>query len=69
MCAAMPRIEAVVVTPVPPMPVKMMFFTPVNASITGSGVESAVSAGSAVAWAFSPPSMVTNDGQKPFRHE
>ena len=45
-CAAMARIEAVVVTPVPPMPVNRMFFTPSNGGISGIGVESAVSVGS-----------------------
>lgn len=45
--AAMARIEATVVTPVPPTPVKTMFWTPVSSWNTGSGVESAVSAGPA----------------------
>ena len=51
------------------MPVKMMFLTPSKAGIVGSGVESAVSAGSAWACAGSAPSSVTNDGQKPSRQE
>ena len=69
MWAAMARIEAVVVTPVPPMPVKMMLRTPSKGSNSGSGVDSAVRAGSAWAWAFSAPSRVTNEGQKPSTQE
>ena len=61
--------EAMVVTPVPPMPVKTMLRTPASGSNVGSGVESAVRAGIDLAWAFSPPSMVMKDGQKPCRQE
>ena len=67
--AAIARIEATVVTPVPPTPVKTMFFTPVKVSKVGIGVESAVSAGIASRCAFSAPSRVMNEGQKPSRHE
>ena len=69
MCAAMPRIEAVVVTPVPPIPVKTMFSTSSMGSNAGIGVESTVKAGRARVWVCSPPSTVTNDGQNPSMHE
>jgi hypothetical protein len=63
--AAMARIEATVVTPVPPTPVKMIRRTPWKSSNTGSGVDSAVRAGAFLALALSAPSRVMNDGQKP----
>ena len=67
MCAAMARIEATVVTPVPPTPVKTMFLTPSNGAKAGRGVESAVRAGMASRCGFSAPSSVMKDGQKPSR--
>ena len=69
MWAATARIDAVVVTPVPPMPVNTMLRTPSSSSISGSGVDSAVSAGSGLAWALPAPSRVTNEGQKPSTQE
>ena len=65
----MARIEATVVTPVPPMPVNRILRTPTSGANSGSGVESAVRAGMPLALALSAPVRVTNDGQKPSRHE
>ena len=63
-----------VTTPVPPMPV---ISTPYGLSVSAGRVGAAGNSGSVVAALAPvvfplrrlPPSTVTNDGQKPFRHE